>query len=360
VVEAIDIVTTDNPQLPQWLILEWLPLNLSNFEIDEASYPTALLQICLGLEYIHSKGIVHRDLKPGNILLQVEQQNLAVKIADFGEAKRNVLDVMTTFTGTGHYMAPELLTRPLAYTSAIDMWSLGIIALQLVTSWKPASSLPWKPSMPPSGKKHKHWVHAVVLPRIHCASAKYKPLLEGLLREDPEQRWSAKRACGWFLDTDFRSHRRPAKRSAPVLEETGGKRSNAPSVSTTRTKTKLHGTTAMVPLHNTWQEASSMPDTLSWANVASPTPAPSETLDSWYSAMSQIPALNDEDELSEAVTVVRRRSAASLTPAPEDGDSDAFNSWYSAMSQMSTFDVHDGSFEGTVASGLAGSESARR
>ena len=158
---------------------------------------------------------------------------------------------MTTFTGTGHYMAPELLTRPLAYTSAIDMWSLGTIALQLVTSWKPASSLPWKPNMPPSGKKHKHWVHAVwsyLAFTVHQPST--SPLLEGLLREDPEQRWSAKRACGWFLDTDFRSHRRPAKRSAPVLEETGGKRSNAPSVSTTRTKTKRHGTTAMVPLHN--------------------------------------------------------------------------------------------------------------
>jgi serine/threonine protein kinase len=357
VVEAIDIVTTDNPQLPPWLILEWLPLNLSNFELDEASHHIALLQICLGLEHIHSRGVVHRDLKPGNILLRIEQQSLAAKVADFGEAKRNALDVMTTFTGTGHYMAPELLKRPLTYTSAIDMWSLGMIALQLVTGWKPASSLPWNPSMPPSGRKHKHWVQTVVLPRICSASAKYKPLLEGLLRQDPKQRWSAERACGWFLDTDFRSHGRRAKRSAPVLEETRGKRRNAPSISTTRTKTKLHGTTAMVPLHNTWQEASSMPDTLSWANVPSATPAPSESLDSWYSARSQIPAI-DDDELSEAVTVVKRRSAASLTPAPEDGDLDAFNSWYSAMSEKPTFD--DVFFEGNMVSGLARSESTRR
>ncbi|KAH8752290.1 kinase-like domain-containing protein, partial [Diaporthe sp. PMI_573] len=99
--------------------------------------------ICLGLEHIHSKGIVHRDLKPGNILLHVEQQSLAAKIADFGKAKRNA-DVMTTFTGTGHYISPELLNLPLANTSAVDMWSLGMIPLKLVTSWKPASSLPWK------------------------------------------------------------------------------------------------------------------------------------------------------------------------------------------------------------------------
>jgi serine/threonine protein kinase len=130
-----------------------------------------------------------------------EQQSLDAKIAGFGEAKRNALHAMTTFTGTGHYMAPELLKRPLAYTSAIDMWSLGMIALQLVTGWEPASSLPWNPSMPPSGKKHKYQVQTVALPRIQSASAEYEPLLEGLLREDPNQRWSAERACGWFLDS---------------------------------------------------------------------------------------------------------------------------------------------------------------
>jgi hypothetical protein len=58
--------------------------------------------------------------------------------------------------------------------------------------------------------------------------------------------------------------------------------------------------------------------------------------------------------------VIRRRSAASLTPAPEDGDSDALNSWYSAMSQMPAFDVHDGPFEGTIVSEMACSEYARR
>lgn len=41
-------------------------------------------EICLAIEYLHSKDIVHRDLKPENLLLD---QLGHIKITDFGFAK---------------------------------------------------------------------------------------------------------------------------------------------------------------------------------------------------------------------------------------------------------------------------------
>jgi tRNA A-37 threonylcarbamoyl transferase component Bud32 len=99
-------------------------------------------QIASGLHYMHQKQVIHRDLKPQNILCG---KNGRVVIADFGLAK--VLDNALSQTtrslgfsraGTKQYMAPEHLEGKPEYRS--DLYSLGVIAYQLLTNRLPFTS----------------------------------------------------------------------------------------------------------------------------------------------------------------------------------------------------------------------------
>ena len=88
-----------------------------------------MYQLLRGLKYIHSANVLHRDLKPSNILLNA---NGDLKICDLGLA-RVASDAMTEYVGTRWYRAPELLLNSSAYTSAIDVWSVGCIFFQMLT-----------------------------------------------------------------------------------------------------------------------------------------------------------------------------------------------------------------------------------
>ncbi|KAL8928824.1 MAG: hypothetical protein Q9208_001602 [Pyrenodesmia sp. 3 TL-2023] len=83
--------------------------------------------------YLHMQRIRHRDLKPENILIK----DLKVYIADFGTAldwshklKDTTMDVCVP--ATTRYMAPEVANR-MPRKSSSDMWSLGVIYLEMVT-----------------------------------------------------------------------------------------------------------------------------------------------------------------------------------------------------------------------------------
>ena len=63
------------------------------------------------LEYMHSMGVVHRDLKPENLILAAKDDDLDIKIADFGLAALMPENgqLLTTKCGTPGYVAPEVL-----------------------------------------------------------------------------------------------------------------------------------------------------------------------------------------------------------------------------------------------------------
>ncbi|KAJ8318829.1 hypothetical protein KUTeg_003920 [Tegillarca granosa] len=85
------------------------------------------IQICSGLEYLHSKGLVHRDLKLENILVTSDDK---VKLADVGLTK-HVTDISGTQAGSPVYMAPEVHKGEDIYDSKVDIFSLGIILWEM-------------------------------------------------------------------------------------------------------------------------------------------------------------------------------------------------------------------------------------
>ena len=93
------------------------------------------LQICLGLEYLHSKKTLHRDIKTLNIFLFSDK---SIRIGDLGVAR--VLSSTTTFAhtviGTPYYLSPELCEEK-PYNLKSDVWALGCVLHELCSLKKP-------------------------------------------------------------------------------------------------------------------------------------------------------------------------------------------------------------------------------
>lgn len=89
-----------------------------------------VMQIAEALTHLHAHGIIHRDLKPENILLTAQG---GIKVIDFGIAQLySQTERTATLMGTPVYMSPEQKTDPLNVGFATDIYSLGILAYELV------------------------------------------------------------------------------------------------------------------------------------------------------------------------------------------------------------------------------------
>lgn len=87
--------------------------------------------------YMHDNHVAHRDLKPENLLLLSESDDSAVKIADFGFAKKvHKPNSLKTQCGTPGYVAPEILEGT-PYDERADMWSVGVILYILLGGYPP-------------------------------------------------------------------------------------------------------------------------------------------------------------------------------------------------------------------------------
>ena len=87
-------------------------------------------EILLALEFVHNKGFVYRDLKASNVLLNCDGH---VKLIDFGFSKK-IADNQraTTFLGTLHAMAPEILCEDVCeYGYEVDYWAYGVLMYEL-------------------------------------------------------------------------------------------------------------------------------------------------------------------------------------------------------------------------------------
>jgi serine/threonine protein kinase len=81
------------------------------------------------LEYMHGKGVVHRDLKLENILVD---DNMNLKVADFGFATFRSIHKLKSYRGTMTYMAPEIKEGKTYDGVAIDLFSTAVILFIIV------------------------------------------------------------------------------------------------------------------------------------------------------------------------------------------------------------------------------------
>ncbi|KAK4599310.1 hypothetical protein RGQ29_009397 [Quercus rubra] len=119
--------------------------NLSANVLDWEKRFKIVVGTAKGLAYLHEDcldWILHCDIKPQNILLDSTYQP---KVADFGLSKlqnRGVLknSSFSNIRGTRGYMAPEWVFN-LPITSKVDVYSYGIVVLEMVTGKGPSGSV---------------------------------------------------------------------------------------------------------------------------------------------------------------------------------------------------------------------------
>jgi hypothetical protein len=155
---------------------------------DVAWALAVLRQIAAALAVMHARGIVHRDLKPANILVDGE----VVKVADFGLARLVddlPLAATGTIVGTPLYMAPELARGASAGGPSADVFSLGVIAFELL-----ARELPF--AAPPVLERLDGREVSPVKPLPPRVPQELGALVHACLAEDPAARPTASDVAG--------------------------------------------------------------------------------------------------------------------------------------------------------------------
>jgi len=163
---------------------------------SEADAKEVMRQLLNAIKYIHANDIVHRDLKPENLLLEMEDNDVNIKLSDFGLSK--IYDnefLMKTACGTPGYVAPEILSAN-PYGPAVDMWSAGVICYILLCGYPPFYN-DNDAILFESILNAKYQFHSPYWDQI---SKPAKDLIRALLVVDPQARLNATQALEmeWF------------------------------------------------------------------------------------------------------------------------------------------------------------------
>ena len=94
----------------------------------------------MGIQYLHHHGRIHRDIRARNILLHGNGQ---VMVSDFTQTTTlKTGQKINQFVGSPQWMAPEVVEQKEGYDDKADMWSLGILAIEISDGVVPYSDMP--------------------------------------------------------------------------------------------------------------------------------------------------------------------------------------------------------------------------
>ncbi|KAK2498927.1 hypothetical protein MC885_015357 [Smutsia gigantea] len=172
-----------------WVLMEFLQGGaltdiVSQVRLNEEQIATVCEAVLQALAYLHAQGVIHRDIKSDSILLTLDGR---VKLSDFGFCAQISKDVpkRKSLVGTPYWMAPEVISRSL-YATEVDIWSLGIMVIEMVDgeppyfSDSPVQAMKRLRDSPPPKLKNSHKVSPVL-----------RDFLERMLVRDPQERATA-------------------------------------------------------------------------------------------------------------------------------------------------------------------------
>lgn len=174
-----------------WVVMEYLAGGaltdiVTKSRMDENQIATVCKSVLRALAFLHANGVIHRDIKSDSILLS---QDGRVKLTDFGFVAQVTSDLQKrkSLVGTPYWMAPEVISR-LPYGTEVDVWSLGIMIIEMIDGEPPYFDQPPLQAMrfirdmpPPKFKDNMH----------HRVSSRLQGFLDRMLVRDPTQRATA-------------------------------------------------------------------------------------------------------------------------------------------------------------------------
>mmetsp|Transcript_7455 Transcript_7455/g.18526 ORF Transcript_7455/g.18526 Transcript_7455/m.18526 type:complete len:571 (-) Transcript_7455:33-1745(-) len=182
-------------------------------DLSLATAAEVMSQIFSGVAYCHQAGVAHRDLKTENIVVMEPTEDggntLRVKIVGFGCAQ-HATALCDKLIGTLPFTAPEVVLRSAHEPARVDMWSCGIVLLELLCGVDfVVRSLRWAPPMPAGVLAARQLVaffdepgnlQRAIEAKIGAVHKDLLALAFALLNPSPQARWSADVAarCAWL------------------------------------------------------------------------------------------------------------------------------------------------------------------
>ena len=150
IVEFIGVFNDKTQERGVLLVMELMDQTLETFlkenrgNLSKEKQVDICQQVASGLRYLHRQDpqIIHRALKPSNILM--DEDGKIAKISDFGQAKFLPSDLQyltTTQPGIVLYLPPECLCNNPCYDNKGDVFSLGVVMLEVATQEPPSCSM---------------------------------------------------------------------------------------------------------------------------------------------------------------------------------------------------------------------------
>lgn len=129
-----------------WVVMEYidgvdLTQVLTANDLNEPQMARICYETLSSLEHLHSKNIVHRDIKSDNVMVSVHDGRVVLTDFGFGAQLTEEEDKRKSVVGTTYWMAPEVIKSEY-YDQKIDVWSLGVMALEMIEKEPPYMNMP--------------------------------------------------------------------------------------------------------------------------------------------------------------------------------------------------------------------------